>query len=134
MSTHRLRRRAFGLAELLVSLGVVVPVAMVAVGIFPFGWLVNQQSICLDAAHDVARSQLEATRTIDFDSIPASQSGCVRDPRGTDYNYTVVAASYGPVTNPLMRKQITVTVTWNDRKPEQLQLITILVRTATTLP
>jgi hypothetical protein len=114
-----------GLAEVLVALGVIVPVIVVAVGIFPFSWLVGQQASSLSFAQDVAAARIESARATAFDEIASSRAEVVRDTRGNDYQCVTTATPQGS-----MLKRLTVTVTWTDKKSERLQIVTCLVRTA----
>lgn len=125
MHRHNNQRRpgGFGLAELMVSVAVIIPVALVAVGIFPFSWLVNAQASHVAFAHDVARTAMESVRAADFDDVPASRTTTARDTRGFDYTCVTTATARGT-----QLKDVTVTVSWTDHKAESLHLVTTLVR------
>jgi hypothetical protein len=94
------------LAELLVALGVLVPVLVVALGIFPFSHLLNHQAADLDNAYDLARSAIESARNLPFDSIPAGPTSNQVAFDGTVFVYSLSSAPYGPAAqNPIGLKK-----------------------------
>ena len=124
----------FSLAEILVAFGVIVPVIMVAIGIFPFSHLLNHQAADLANGWDLARSQLEVARNTQFDAIPPSaQGGSTVD--GTEFTWQLTSAAQG-VQNPVTLKKISVVVSWKiqqSRKSapqtKQIQLDSLVVKT-----
>ncbi len=110
------------------ALGILVPIVVVAIGIFPFSHVINERSWQLMSANDIARTQLERVRGMDFDSIPASSS-IAETRRNTEFTGTVTAAAQG-VQGTVILKKITVTVTWQGSRTETLRLDTLVMKPA----
>lgn len=115
------------LAEILIALSVLVPVIVVMVGVFPYSYLNTRRAGRLTAAYDLGRAQLEALRATEFDRLP-DELQVVRDVEGTRFTCLVRC---GPVDGlePTGIKNLTVSVTWDDGKPQRLSFETMSART-----
>jgi len=107
-----------------VAFGVLVPIVVVAVGIFPFAHVLNRQAWDTSAAFDIARTEIEQLRATAFDDLPASGS-FTEEHRGTVFTCTATVTK----KNSLLKK-VTVKVTWQLKKTESLQLDTLLAKTS----
>ncbi|MEW6283642.1 MAG: hypothetical protein AB1758_33835 [Candidatus Eremiobacterota bacterium] len=118
------RRSRWGhsLAELVVALGVLIPVLIVTTGLFPYVHLANRQARSLVHATDLARSQFERLRGTPFDDLVSGNS-VTRVDRVEFLISTRVEP--GPADD---LRRVTVTVTWTLRRPEQLIVRGVLVR------
>lgn len=106
------------------AFGVLVPIVVVAVGIFPFAHVLNRRAWDMSAAYDIARTELEQLRATDFDELPSSRTA-TEEHRGTVFTCTTTVTTQ----NSLLKK-ISVTVTWQLKKAESLQLDTLVAKTS----
>lgn len=114
------------LAELLVALGILVPVIVVAVGIFPYAHVANRRASDLLGAYDFACQQMELARNTSFDSLASSTA--TQTVRNVQYTCQMTVSNYDAGDNPVMLKSITVLVTWQTKESESLELDTIVPR------
>ncbi|MBI3928955.1 MAG: hypothetical protein HY319_25660 [Armatimonadetes bacterium] len=97
------------LAEILISLGALIPVILVLAGLFPYSYWVGQSAHHRLDAHDIARTQLELARAADFSTLEDNEFSESRG--GIDYRIVL------DVSPAASRKQVVVTVTWGDAQP-----------------
>lgn len=125
------RRRGATLVELVVAFGILVPIVVVALGIFPFSHVLNRQAWALAAAYDIALTRIEDARGQDFDSlVPSSTTQEERE--GIVYTCTTTVSAYGVSVNPVRLKKVTVVVSWTDKHAEQIRMDSLLARTASS--
>lgn len=119
--------RGLTLSEILVALAVLIPVAVVTVGVFPYAHMVDRRAWALSHAEDVARSQLEEIRATPWDRLPVTRSfEETRD--GTEFQGALSVSPVPGLSEDLARR-VTVTVTWRTGRAERLRLDTVLART-----
>lgn len=122
-----MRSRSVGssLGEVLVSFGILMPVMVVLVGLFPVSHLWNHRAWKVAAAHDLALHRLETLRAMPFDEVPATSTETA-ERQGTPFRTTTRATLREPKQGiPL--KRVVVTVTWGS---ESLTYETLLARVA----
>jgi type II secretory pathway pseudopilin PulG len=127
MANANRTRRGSTLIELIVSIGVLIPVIVVAVGIFPYASVTNARAAALLAAYDFASAQLESARNVNWQDMP--QSGTASTvANNITYQSTLTVTPYfaNDPAPTLLRLQ--VIVTWQTRQPERLELDTIVAR------
>ncbi len=105
------RRRAFGLAELLVALAVLIPVLVVTTGMFPYYHLINYRSRCLAQAALVAQAETERLRA--FAQTDLSSQNSQRQVPGDRVDFTVTCRVARAGSDRLRR--VEVTVAWTDQ-------------------
>lgn len=122
-------RRGLALSELLVALAVLLPVAVVTVGIFPYAHTIDRRAWALSQAEDVARSQLERLRASEWDKLRPSWS--LREIREQREFQVEVRLADLPGVSPDLARRAEVTVTWRVRpnQDESVHLATILAHT-----
>lgn len=119
-------RRGLTLSEILVAMAVLIPVAVVTVGMFPYAHMVDRRAWALSQAEDVGRSRLERVRTIAWDRLPASETFTeTRD--GTEFQ-GVLTLSPAPGLSPDLARRVTVTISWRTSRAESLRLDTLVAR------
>ena len=124
--TVRRGTAAFSLVEVIVAIGVLVPVIIVALGIFPFSHIINHRCWDIVAASDLAQQQLEQLRSTSFDKLPATGTATSTQ-EGVDFQCNVTVVPYG-APSPLLLKKATARVTWHIQKDESLQFDTLIVK------
>ncbi|CAN0324315.1 unnamed protein product, partial [Phaeothamnion confervicola] len=100
-----MRRRGFSVLEVLMAMLILVPVAVVVVGLFPYAHTMNQRGWALGVAHHLATTEMEKVRSGDFDS--ATGVSYTQSERGMIFQVTTTVT---PVGSGL--KKVTADVTW----------------------
>lgn len=119
-----MRTRGVALSELLVAVAVLIPVAVVTVGLFPYAHMVDRRAWALSQAENAARSRLEALRAMDFEDLPAVEASQeTRD--GFDYRVEVTTSPESDLV-----RRASVVVRWNTGREEEYRLDSLLIRTA----
>jgi hypothetical protein len=122
-----MHRRGTSLAEALVSLGVLIPLISVAVGIVPYGHVATRRASYGAAAYDVACAAMESARATPFDSLPASATQHYTI-GNVNYTALVTATPVDPTEKPIMLKRVTAVVTFQTHTAQRLQLTSMLAR------
>lgn len=115
------RRRASVLAEVLVCLGTLVPVMLIAVGLFPYAYLIGDSSDRVELARGLAESDLATARATPFDELePASRT---EHRGGTEFTVQRQVADLSP-----LEKRVTVEVAWTRPRPGEFEIETRVPR------
>ena len=120
-------RHGLSLPEVILAVSLLGMVIAMILVLFPFSQRITASANHYWLAQDVMVSHMERTVGLDFDSIPASDVS-VDTMDNIQFTCEVDAAAYG-TDNPVMLKQITSTVRWDDGRAQTMQLTTLLVRT-----
>ena len=127
------KQKAFSLIEVLIGL-VILAIGLLAVaGMQVTSVRGNYSSNNVTQATYIAQSRLEFLKTLDITSDKLKQGDYDPDPfngkvtvSGVDFNPRYrVDAYYDPVTNKLISKTITYTVSWTDRVAHGISFSTI---------
>ena len=111
--------RGFTLIETIFSSLIISLVVLTIFNLFPSSMTAIKRSETEIQAGNLAQSQLEGLRTLDYDGLTALRSsppsGNV-DIDGTTYNFVVAIADVSsPVSDPNRIQSVSVTVTWTLR-------------------
>jgi type II secretory pathway pseudopilin PulG len=109
------------LPEILVSLMVFIPVAIVVVGLFPYAHTIDQRAWALGAAQGLAESQLEQARSEPINSVTNTSFHSLQ--RGLDFFVNVSV-----VPRDAQSLLVTSNVSWQFQRPQGYQLMTIIAR------
>lgn len=114
-----MRRRGFGLAELLVALAILIPVLVVTTGMFPYCHLVNYKARCISQAALLAQAETERLRSLAETALVDS----TRKVNGDRVEFTVTTKI--TATSGARLKKAEVDVAWTDQHYRVVTLIEV---------
>lgn len=117
------------MAELILAFGLLVPIIVVVVGLFPYSHVVARRASDLQTGFDLACSQVERLRAAPFEDL-ASTASTVHGPHGVVYTVQVNVQPAVPGQKTVTLKKVSVVVLWLARRSERVQLDTVVARTA----
>ena len=117
------------LAELILAFGLLVPIIVVVVGLFPYSHVVARRASDVQTGFDLACNQVERLRAGDFDTIVSSTS-TVQGAHGVIYTVEVDIQPAIPGQKTVTLKKVAVVVRWIARQAERVQLDTVVARMA----
>lgn len=115
-------RQGFSLLEVLILSASLIPVLLILISLFPYAYGLNGQARALATAQELAQTELERLRTVEFDTLAPATA------RHGDFAVEVALADHPAVQNPVRQKRATVTVRWG--RDQTLQVQTLLFRWA----
>ena len=115
-------RQGFSLLEVLVLSASLIPVILILISLFPYAYGLNGQARALATAQELAQSELERLRGVEFDALAPSVY------KHDDFAVEVALAPHPAVQNPVRQKEATVTVRWG--RDKSLEVHTLLFRWA----
>ena len=116
-----MRRRGFSVLEVLMAMLILVPVAVVVIGLFPYAHTLNQRGWALGIAHHLAVSEMEKVRSGSFDS--ATGVSYTQSERSITFQVTTTVT---PVSSCL--KKVSADVTWQFQQPQRFHVTSQIAR------
>jgi type II secretory pathway pseudopilin PulG len=116
-------QRGNTLPEVLIGLLVLIPVAVVVVGMFPYAHTIDARAWALSTAQSLAESELETQRSVSFNAV--NNTSYHHLDRGMDF---LVNVSVTPVDAQLW--SVTSNVTWQFQRQNSFHLTTYIAKTA----
>ena len=113
-------RTGLSLAEILLSLSLIIGVLALVAGIFPFSYNADQKAWKKSSAQRIAGSMIEEMRGQEFDSLASSFN--VVEVEKVDFEVTVTVTDVEP--EPIKAKNVLCEVAWrtqNDRRERFVQ-------------
>lgn len=128
------------ITEILIALGVLIPVMVIVGGMFTFSFSVDRRAWNQRTARSLARSALEEVRGREFAVMASSTSvwppaGMPAAERaklasgGTEFTIEVTVDPSGPVDDTVQQRQVRSVVTWRGKNgDERLEAETTVAR------